>query len=252
MIPNPDGSLVSLQDTKHRFNRSKGIGFRRGAGWLRLLNGFLIAGGSPMNHPSTHAPRTVASSAWGLLAGLVGSICCLGPSTAVLLGLGSSSALFGLQFDRTLALGAGVALLLGGIARSLVRERSCALRSAARWRAPALMLAAFVLSYGLLGYLAPALAARQEDTAVVAPAAPVEAASLRRATLLIEKMDCPPCAAAIHNRLKQKPFVHHLVAEAYNQQVVIDYDSRQVDAQHLVQMFPMSYGITLVSDEPLP
>ncbi|HET9224067.1 MAG TPA: hypothetical protein VFO07_16255, partial [Roseiflexaceae bacterium] len=50
-----------------------------------------------------HSSFSISSSAWGLLAGLAGSLCCLGPSAAVLLGLGSSSALFGLQLERPLA-----------------------------------------------------------------------------------------------------------------------------------------------------
>src|SRR5262245_10063684 len=88
---------------------------------------------------------SIRGSAWGLLAGLAGSLCCLGPSAAVLLGLGSSSALFGLQLDRPLALGVGAALLLAGLVFALRRERACAVRPAARWRQPALMLMSFAL-----------------------------------------------------------------------------------------------------------
>src|SRR5262249_26004810 len=98
---------------------------------------------------------SIRGSAWGLLAVLAGSLCCLGRSAAVLLGLGSSSALFGFQLDRPLALGIGAALLLVGLALALRRAQACAVRPAARWRQPALMLISFALAYGLLGVLTP-------------------------------------------------------------------------------------------------
>lgn len=208
-----------------------------------------------MNETSTTGSRAGAFGAWGLLSGLVGSLCCIGPSAAVLLGLGSSSALFGLQFSHTLAL-AGGAALLGGAAFALTRGHACALLPAARRRRLALMLAAFALSYGLLGVLVPALAARRADASQVstgAPeAAPVAAPALRRATLIVEKMECPPCAASIRSLLMRKPFVKHFVAETYNQQVIVDYDSRQIDARGLLALIPHRTRPSLVADEPLP
>jgi hypothetical protein len=156
------------------------------------------------------------------------------------------------------------ALLLGGAALGQRRARACALRPGVRWRWAALMLAAFALSYGLLGVLVPALAAQREDVpppqaqdaAQVAAgepgAAPAAAPELRRATLIIEKMECPPCAASIRTLLKRKPFVHHFVAEAYNQQVIVDYDSRQIDAQGLLALIPRRTRPSLLNDEALP
>jgi hypothetical protein len=170
-----------------------------------------------------------------------------------LLGLGSSSALLGLSLDRRLALAGGGTLLLIGTALALRHSRACELRPSARWRTPALMVATFALVYGLLGVLLPALAARQED-AVAAVSAPVQAAAapLRRLTLSVEKMDCPPCAAHVRALLRRKPFVHAFVAEANIDQVTIDYDSHQISAQKLAALIPFSSGVTVVSDIALP
>src|SRR5690349_1109759 len=110
-------------------------------------------------------PEAWSAGAWGLAAGLVGSLCCIGPSTAILLGLGASSALLGWTLDRALALGGGAVLLLIGALLVWRRSRACELGPAARWRSPALLLISFALVYGLLGVLVPALAARQEDAA---------------------------------------------------------------------------------------
>src|SRR5262249_54859063 len=117
-----------------------------------------------------HSSTTIRSGAMGLLAGIIGSLCCLGPSAAILLGLGSSSALAGLAFDRTLALAGGGVLLLIGLVLARRHARACALPGVARWRAPALILLTFAAAYGLLGYLLPALAERQADGPVTTSA----------------------------------------------------------------------------------
>jgi copper chaperone CopZ len=207
----------------------------------------------------------IMAAAWGLAAGLAGSLCCIGPSAAVLLGLGSSSALLSFSLDHTVALAGGAALLLAGAILASRRARACDLRPAARWRTPALMLASFALAYGLLGLLAPALAARQEDAAADSELAAsqrqsislpqgraITAAPLRRLTLIVEKMDCPPCAATVHTALKRQPTVRAFVAEAGNDQVTIDYDSGRTSAKKLAALFPPRYGVTLISDQAIP
>ncbi|MEO7909871.1 MAG: heavy-metal-associated domain-containing protein [Roseiflexaceae bacterium] len=212
-----------------------------------------------------HANTGVMAGAWGLASGLFGSLCCIGPSAAVLLGLGSSSALLGFSLDHTLALAGGAALLLGGVLLAVRQTRACDLRPAVGWRAPALMLISFALAFGFLGVLAPALAARQEDAvtdaelaashphALSLPQAPaVAAAPQRRLTLSVEKMNCPPCAAAIRNAIKRQPTVRAFVADAYNDQVTIDYDSGRTSAKKLAALIPAHYGVTLISDELIP
>jgi copper chaperone CopZ len=201
------------------------------------------------------ASATIRSGALGLLAGFVGSLCCLGPSAAILLGLGSSSALAGLAFDRTLALAGGGALLAIGLLLARRQARACAVPRATRWRAPALILLTFILAYGLLGYLLPALAERQADasaTITTAASAPQAPASLRRATLLVEKMYCPPCAAHVRGALGRKPYIHGFVAETNNEEVTVDYDSQQAGVRAIVSIFPSSFRVKLLSDQPLP
>ena len=188
----------------------------------------------------------------GLLAGLAASLCCIGPSAAVLLGLGSSSALFGLQLDRPLALAIGAARLCAGLLLALRRSRVCDVRPNARWRQPALLLATFALVYGLLGVLAPWAAARQEEAAAAPAAQPVAAtATLRRVTLTVAKMDCPPCASHIRSLLRRKPFVQGFFAEEGIDHVTVDYDSRQADLRKVLELFPRNLGVTLVSDNAL-
>jgi copper chaperone CopZ len=209
----------------------------------------------------------IRAGAWGLASGVFGSLCCIGPSAAVLLGLGSSSALLGFSLDHTLALAGGAALLLAGTLLALRGARACDLRPAARWRALGLMLVSSALAFGLLGVLAPALAASQQDAAAAAdaelaavqrqalslPQVPVVAAApLRRLTLSVKKMDCPPCAAAIRKAIKRQPTVRAFVAEAYNDEVTMDYDSGRTSAKKLARLIPANYGVTLISDELIP
>ncbi len=200
------------------------------------------------------ASATIRSGALGLLAGVAGSLCCLGPSAAILLGLGSSSALAGLALDRTLALAGGCALLAMGMLLARRQARACAISGRAYWRQPALMLLTFALAYGLLGFLLPGLAEHQADasaTTTTSASAP-RASSLRRARLLVEKMYCPPCAAHVRGALARKPYIHGFIAETNDEQVIIDYDSQQTTARALIAIFPASFHIELISDQALP
>jgi hypothetical protein len=210
-----------------------------------------------------HAPQTGEqhSGAWGALAGVVGGLCCVGPSAAVLLGLGSSSALAGLALDRNLALAAGALLLVAGVMFALRQARACALRGVARWRTPALMVATFVLSYAVIGVLLPAIAANRVavEAMQVQPVAQAEnvgstngAPALRRATLVVTKMECPPCAAHVRSLLKRKPFVRAFFAEEGIDTVTIDYDSGQITPEALAKLIPLRYGVELMSDVTLP
>ena len=192
----------------------------------------------------------------GALAGLAGSLCCLGPSIALLLGLGSSSALWELALDQRLALAGGVALLLAGMALALREARACALGQA-RWRGPLTVLVVFVLSYGALGLLLPRAAAQADATAAppVAAFAPAPAATsapvLRRATLIIEKMTCPPCASKVQRLLARQPAVRSFVAIEGNEEVQIEYDSSQVGADALRRLIPSALHASLLRDEAL-
>ena len=214
-----------------------------------------------MNDRSIPDPSAKAAPTWGLIAGLVGSWCCLGPSAAVLLGLGSSSMLFSVQFNQSWALFVSGMLLLGGIARVLRPMQARTICRRARWRQPAIMLATFMLSYGLLGELLPTLAAQVEASSTVPQVVattpreitvePLVAPppALHRLTLIIEKMNCPPCAVKIRNRLKSKPAVRELRAEDYNEEVVITYDPQQTTGEALIKLIPTQYGVTFIRDE---
>ncbi len=60
------------------------------------------------------------------------------------------------------------------------------------------------------------------------------------------------CAAAIRGAIKRQPSVRAFVAEAYNDQVTIDYDSGRTSAKKLAALIPAHYGVTLISDQLLP
>ncbi|MDZ4720560.1 MAG: hypothetical protein SH847_19070 [Roseiflexaceae bacterium] len=198
--------------------------------------------------------RTACEGAWSIFAGLIGSLCCIGPSAAILLGLGSSSVLFNMHIDQRLALGGGVLMLLGGCALAIWRTRTCNLPQKP-WRRVLLMLTSGVLAYALLGVLVPWVAVQQEDaiTRTVAakqsqPVSNTAATHLRQATLLVEKMDCPPCVTHLSSLLARKPFVQRFEAHGGNEQVVIVYDSTQIDTASLIALIPPIYRAMLSND----
>ena len=198
---------------------------------------------------------TIRNGALGLLAGLVGSLCCFGPSAAILLGLGSSSALAGFAFDRGATLAGGCALVVGGLLLARRNRHLCVVPGRSRWRQPALIVISFALAYGLLATMLPAMAERQADAAdALIPSASAQPGpdSLRRVTLLVEKMYCRPCAAHLRGLLRRKPYVRRFTAETNQQQVIVDYDSQQISTRAVIALFPQSYGVELVSDQALP
>lgn len=195
--------------------------------------------------------------AWGWIAGLIGSLCCVGPSAAILLGLGSSSALFGLHVDRAIALAGGAAMLMGGAALTLRRARTCGARPASALRQIVIMLGAGALAYTLLGVAAP-WAAERSAQATAAPrteateAMPTASAPLRQATLTVEKMDCPPCVTHLRSLLGRKPFITQYVVNPGNEQVTIIYNSSQIDAAALRALMPAQFKAKLDTDRALP
>ena len=100
----------------------------------------------------------------GLLAGLVGIVCCVSPVVMVLLGLASVS--FAISLGNTLYYqygwyfrGAALVLAAGGVIGILRGRNACTLRSArAQWRllltVIVAMVAVYVSLYWLTSYLA--------------------------------------------------------------------------------------------------
>jgi copper chaperone CopZ len=203
----------------------------------------------PLRQPP--APRGIG---WGLVAGIVGSLCCLGPAAAALLGLGASSALAALQIGRAPAIGLALLLLSAGVALAARRGASCGLSRAARLRAPLVMIAVFGLSYALLAQALPAAAARQiaAAAALAPPSPPPAPAAQRRLTLSIEKMYCPPCAARVSQLLAERAGVVSFTAIEALDEVTVDYRPSEVSADALARIVPSTYGVVVLSDVALP
>lgn len=215
----------------------------------------LAAGWHNSAMPLEREPATKARSiAWGLGAGLISSLCCLGPAAAALLGLGASSSLAGLQLGRAPAIALGLTALAFGVVLALRRGAACALPPARRLRSPLITLACFGMSYTLLAVAIPSVAARQIAAAPLPPAAApaAEAAGeTRRLILSIPKMDCPPCAAIVQRRLAEQPGVTAFLATSDSDEVRIDYRPAIVSADALAGLFPPSYQVSVLNDVPL-
>lgn len=191
------------------------------------------------------------SGLWGLIAGAAGALCCIGPSLALLLGLGSSSALVGLSFNRGEALVWGLLLLAPGLLYLRHRARSCGLQP---WRGTTMLLATFGVSYALLAYALPWAAARSAPEPPPLPthasaAAPV---TLRRLTVSIDKMDCPPCVVSVRRILGEQVAVHAFIAQEGLDEVRIDYNPTLMSGEQVFALFPASYHATYLSDSELP
>ena len=202
-----------------------------------------------MKETATQGAVRAHSSLWGTIAGALGSLCCLGPSAALILGMGASSTLAGLALHRSLALGLGLAMLGFGLLHSYRQSRSCTV--AARWHSPVLLLGTFVLSYTLLAYGLPQVAA---SNAITRPAAVSEqlGLTLSRLSLSLEKMDCPPCVVRVEQILSAQPAVNSFTAQEGLDRVTIDYDPALISQLQLVTLFPTNYHAVSISATELP
>ncbi len=100
----------------------------------------------------------------GIIAGLAGISCCVGPTVLALLGLGSVS--FAISLGNTLYYqygwyfrGVGLALAVAGVVALLRKRRSCSLRGArAQWKLLVTVVAAMGVVYAALYWLTTWLA----------------------------------------------------------------------------------------------
>lgn len=105
--------------------------------------------------------RSKQGVAWGIGAALVGSLCCVGPVVAVVMGLGSASFLLSFTAYRPLFLGASFLLMGAGAVIMVRRSRTCcSVEQQQRnlWAYLVVSLITFASSYGLLTYVIPILA----------------------------------------------------------------------------------------------
>lgn len=175
--------------------------------------------------------------AGGVAAGIVASLCCIGPLLSLGLGLGSFAAAAWFAQWRPVLL--GITFVLLGLAWYLTYWRlkaDCADDTCAR---PPGRTARVSLWVGTIVAMAAAIypsfpaTKHQINAATVAP-------SDARFSVQIPSMDCPPCAAGIEASLSRAPGVRQAAVDYDSKAAVLVYDSSVTNQDRLLALIDAS------------
>ena len=169
----------------------------------------------------------------GIFAGLVASLCCIGPLVSLTLGLGSFAASAWFAQWRPVFLGVTFALL--GLAWYLTYRRpkkecedgSCA-QPPGRATRISLWLGTLVALAAAIYPSLPAETHQIDATAV--------AASEVKLSVLIPSMDCPPCAKGIEATLSRAPGVKQAAVDYDTKLAVLVYDPSVTNRNQLLTL----------------
>ncbi|MBI2497835.1 MAG: cation transporter [Opitutae bacterium] len=173
----------------------------------------------------------------GVLAGLIASLCCIGPLLSLTLGLGSFAASTWFAQWRPVFLGVTIVFL--GLAWYLTYRRpkaGCADGSCAR---PPGKAARTSLWLGTLVALAAAIYPALPAASHQANAAAV-AVGDARLSVLIPSMDCPPCAKGIEASLRRAPGVKQAEVDYASKAAVLVYNPSATSRERLLALIDTS------------
>ncbi len=187
---------------------------------------------------------------WGaVMAGLVASLCCLGPLLFAALGLGA----FGLAGifapARPYLLVLAVLLLAFGFYRAYFRHEqacgpseACATKPTSRlgrvglWIASVAVLA-FALSPYYVGRIAAALVSKNPPLPATSPTEPTTNrpanASMESVTIQVEGMDCSACESPIKAALQQTTGVRNADVSYKRGDARIEFDPKQTNVEQI-------------------
>ena len=187
---------------------------------------------------------------WGaVIAGLVASLCCLGPLLFALLGLGAFGAAGIFATARPYLLVLAVLLLAFGFYRAYFRREQacepgerCATKRTSRlgrvglWIASVAVLA-FALSPYYVGQIAAALVSKNPPAPPTAATVPtgteLTSAPIETVTIQVEGMDCSACEAPIRVALQQTPGVRDADVSYKRGDARVQFDPKQTNIEQI-------------------
>ena len=181
-----------------------------------------------------------------VLAGLVASLCCLGPLLFAALGLGAFGLAGIFAAARPYLLVLAVLLLAFAFYRAYFRRdapgEACATKRTSRlgrvglWIASVAVLA-FALSPYYAGRIAAALVSKNSPVPATPPAASTAndaaTASTETVTIHVEGMDCGACEAPIKAALQQTPGVRNADVSYKRGDVRVEFDPKQTNVEQI-------------------
>lgn len=184
---------------------------------------------------------------WGAMgAGLVASLCCLGPLLFAVLGLGAFGAAGIFAAARPYLLVLAILLLAFGFYRAYFRRQqacapseACATKPTSRLGRISLWIASVaVLAFALSPYYAGRIAAawvskNSSMPTTTTPTNQAANASIETVTVQVEGMDCNACEAPIKAALRQTPGVRNADVSYKRGDARIEFDPKQTNVEQI-------------------
>ncbi len=192
---------------------------------------------SPTTDEKVHAGK------YGILGAFVAVTCCIGPLVPILLGVGSATALFGLDRYKPWFIGLGL-LILGLASWYAVRKqnRCCAEKSVARnARMVATIFGIGIGTYLLLQYVAvPALSSVASSKIAASQGSANQSAERSRnaesqeVTLIVEGMTCAGCSVGVEAAFLEVPGVLSAKVDWKTGKATVRIDPKTAQAEDLL------------------
>ena len=166
----------------------------------------------------------------GILAAVLGSICCLGPLLLIAVGLGTGAAVIG-RYHWFFVIGA-VAVLVWAWIKHFREKARCACEHRAMGGHSASLLTLLLASVIVATFAG--LNVRSYVFAGPPPATLIVNANLQRAVIPVGGMTCVTCEIAVRNALKKVNGVASAHVSVATKNATIDYDPVKTSPDQLV------------------
>lgn len=193
---------------------------------------------------------------YGLGAGFLSVLCCVGPIIPILLGVGGGAALFGLDQYKPWFIGLGLLVLAGASWYAVNKQNACcAVRNRAKnAKLFAMIFAIGMLTYGAMFYGVVPLLARvagdkveaRQTALATGKISPFQASVL---DLQVEGMTCAGCSVGVKQALLQVPGVITADVDWQSGAARIEFDRNQTDIDAILRAkVQEQYSLTVANN----
>ncbi|HEU5245650.1 MAG TPA: mercuric transporter MerT family protein [Candidatus Udaeobacter sp.] len=166
----------------------------------------------------------------GILAAVLGSICCIGPLLLVAVGLGVGVAVIG-RYHWLFVMGA-IAVLTWAWIKYFREKARCACEHRAMGGRGASLFTLLFASVIVLTFAG--LNVRSYTFAGSPPAVPIARANLQRVIVPVEGITCVTCEIAVRNALKRVNGVASTHVSVATKNATVDYDPAKTNPDQIV------------------
>lgn len=169
----------------------------------------------------------------GILAAVLGSICCVGPLLLIAVGLGTGAAVIG-RYHWFFLIG-GIALLTWAWAKYLREKTACDCEHKPMEVRRTGMITLLLVTVLVLGFAALNISRYVFASAAVLPQTETQLAKgLNRVVISVEGLSCVACEIPVRRALRHVDGVNSVQVNAGAKTATVDYESGKTNPEQLV------------------